>query len=477
MRALRNIIHIIIFFLCAFSLTAQEQATTIKGDPVAGEKLFKMHCAACHNKNMKDDMTGPALAGFQERWADYPREDLYAWVHNSQKLIAEGHPHAVQLWNEWKPVVMTSFTSLSEQQLEDIFSYIKGVATGKIGGQKKAAGQEVVVVKEEADNSFLYVILAIVLFGLAIVLSRIISVLNAMVRTQETGIKEQPRTIKDILTSRTVIGFVVFAIIVLGGYTTVDTAINIGRQQGYQPEQPIKFSHATHAGLHQIQCQYCHDGARRSMHSVIPAANTCMNCHRAIKSGSQYGTAEITKIFASIGYNPNSDSYIEDYESLSQDSIESIYKKWIADEYMKDAGISSLDSKGENLVRTQWKGIVDALTNPQKEKIQGPIEWVRIHNLPDHVFFSHEQHVGVGEVTCEHCHGKVKEMEVVYQAKPLSMGWCVNCHRQSEVAGMSNGNKYYLDAYKTYVEQLKNGKVDKITVKDIGGVECQKCHY
>ncbi|NJL76178.1 MAG: cytochrome c3 family protein [Saprospiraceae bacterium] len=281
------------------------------------------------------------------------------------------------------------------------------------------------------------------------------------------------RTLADVLTSRGVIGFMVFALVVLGGYTTVNNAIELGRQQGYQPDQPIKFSHATHSGLHKIECQYCHDGARRSKQSVIPATNTCMNCHRAIKEGSQYGTAELTKIYASIGYDPSTDKYIENYEQLSEEEIKKIYTKWIGDTYVK-RNADKVD-EAETVVDQQWNGIVTSLTNDAKPKIQGPIEWLRIHNLPDHAYFNHAQHVAVGKVECQTCHGPVQEMEVVYQNSPLSMGWCVNCHRKTEVSSF-NDNEYY-KAYQNYHEEIKKGDRDKVTVEDIGGLGCQKCHY
>jgi hypothetical protein len=255
---------------------------------------------------------------------------------------------------------------------------------------------------------------------------------------------------------------------------TVNNAINLGRQQGYQPDQPIKFSHATHAGLHKIDCKYCHDGARRSKHSVIPAANTCMNCHKAIEKGSTYGTAELTKIFASIGYDPSTDKYIENYDELKTEDIEKIYKKWIADEYVKDN--STLDREGERLIEEQWDAIVSSLTDPDNgdDKIQGPIEWVRIHNLPDHVYFNHAQHVTVGKVECQQCHGKVEAMEVVEQYSPLSMGWCINCHRETDVQFADN--EYY-KSFEIYHEELAKGKRKGVTVEEIGGLECQKCHY
>jgi hypothetical protein len=293
-----------------------------------------------------------------------------------------------------------------------------------------------------------------------------------MVAVSEGKTDVQKKTLVQILTGKVFVTFLIFTLVVLGGYTTVNNAIILGRQQGYEPQQPIKFSHATHSGLHKIECQYCHDGARRSKQSVIPAANTCMNCHKAIKIGSKYGTGEITKIFASIGYDPNTDTYIEGYEDYTEDKIKRVYMNWIADSYIKETG--TLDEKGEQLMEEQWEGIKTSLTNETKTKIQGPIEWVRIHNLPDHAYFNHAQHVTVGKVECQTCHGAVEKMEVVAQYSPLSMGWCVNCHRQTEVQFASND---YYRAYEKLHKELASGKKDKVTVEDIGGLECQKCHY
>lgn len=326
--------------------------------------------------------------------------------------------------------------------------------------------------EEKPNNTPLFIALAVILAILAVVLARIVSNLNYMLQVREGNSDARRTSLVEILTSKGLIAFVIFALVVLGGYTTVNNAIMLGRQQGYAPEQPIKFSHQTHAGIQKIDCQYCHDGARRSKHSVIPAANTCMNCHRAIKVGSQYGTAELTKIYASIGYDPSSDTYLDNYEEMNQDDIEKVYKKWIADTYVKENG--SIDSKGEELIEEQWEGIVSSLTNPHKKKIQGPIEWVRIHNLPDHVYFNHAQHVTVGQLECQTCHGPIEEWEVAKQHSPLSMGWCINCHRQTEV--QFDDNEYY-KSYTRYHEEIASGEREKVTVEDIGGLECQKCHY
>lgn len=436
----------------------------------AGKTLFRNKCGACHATDMKTNMTGPALGGVEERWADYPQEDLYSWIRNSQALIQSGHPRANELWDEWG-VIMQNFTELTDEEIVNILAYINGVYEGTY--PPKVEGEEVAVTElPERDNTPFFIILTVILALLAVILARIVSNLNYMNQLKEGNAPDRRKTLVELLTSKGVIGFVLFALVVLGGYTTVNNAIALGRQQGYQPEQPIKFSHVTHAGVQQIDCQYCHDGARRSKHSVIPAANTCMNCHSAIKVGSKYGTAELTKIFASIGFNPTTNQYIENYDEMSEEDIERIYKRWISDNYIADKG--TMDTEGEELLEDQWEGIVSSLTNETKDKIQGPIEWVRIHNLPDHAYFNHAQHVSVGKVECQTCHGPVEEMEKVYQHSPLSMGWCVNCHRQQEV--QFDDNEYY-KSYEKYHEQIKNGERQKVTVEDIGGIECQKCHY
>ncbi len=463
-----RVLAVLCLTLFSFSSFAQE------ADIEAGKTLFRNNCASCHNKNMKQDLTGPALGGVEERWADYPEEDLYSWIRNSQAMISAGHPRATEVWDQWKPVQMQNFLNLSDEDIANILGYINCTFEGNCPGDPVVAdGPGPLLQEPESDNTALFIVLALILGILAVVLARIASNLNYMIKVKEGNAPERRRTLVEILTSKGVIAFVIFALVVLGGYTTVNNAIMLGRQQGYQPEQPIKFSHATHAGIQQIDCQYCHDGARRSRHSVIPAANTCMNCHKAIEVGSQYGTAELTKIFASIGYDPSTDTYIEDYESMSEEDIKKVYSKWIADTYIQNDGDAS---QVEEVIEEQWEGIVKALTNPENgdEKIAGPIEWVRIHNLPDHVYFNHAQHVSVGKVECQTCHGQVEEMEVVGQYAPLSMGWCVNCHRQTEV--QFKDNEYY-KSYAKYHEELANGKRDKVTVEEIGGLECQKCHY
>jgi mono/diheme cytochrome c family protein len=470
----RLTIRLLVVLFASLSLSLSAQNTAADAD--AGKNIFRAKCGSCHNKDMKTKMTGPALGGVEERWAAFPRTDLYKWIRNSQGLISDGHPRAVALWNEWKPTVMNSFPELTDGDIENLIAYINNPGGGEVVTSTSEPDPCAAPTEAEKGGKMLYVFLFVVLALLAVILARIISNLNYMAEVREKGEDAvKPKTLVETLTSRGMISFAIFLVIVFGGYYTVQSAINFGRQQNYQPDQPIKFSHITHACVHKIDCNYCHDGARRSKHGVIPAANTCMNCHKAINYGSKYGTAELTKIYASVGFDPDSNKYIPNYESMTDEQIKRVYTGWISKKYIEDKG--KLDAEGEELIESQWNGIVKALTDKESgdNKIQGPIEWVRIHNLPDHVYFNHSQHVTVGKIACQTCHGPVEQMDVMRQYAPLSMGWCIQCHRKTEVKFADN--KYYDNYYENYHKEIEGKKRSKVTVEDIGGTECQKCHY
>lgn len=466
------------FILLVCFLSVQTFVLSAAGNPEEGKTLFRNYCAQCHSKDMKKDMTGPALGGIEARWEEYGEADLYAWIRNSQAMIASGHPKAKQLWDEWG-TIMTSFPNLKDEEIASILAYIKGVDEGTFGPKKKDDINDGDNVAKESSNGlgdWVYYVLFGFLGILALILARVISNLNVIAAKKENPNADIKRkSLIQILTSKGVIGFAIFALILIAGYKTVNNAVSLGRQQGYAPEQPIKFSHETHAGINGIDCQYCHDGARRSKHSVIPAMNTCINCHKAIDYGSKYGTAEISKIYVAAGFNPETSTYFENYDAIPDDSLATVFKAWM----MKNTALN--DDKYEagsgelkDLIDEQWSDLEKALTSDVKTSIKGAVEWVKIHNLPDHVYFNHAQHVTVGKIDCQKCHGKVQEMEVLEQKAPLSMGWCVNCHRETEVQFSDNA---YYDAYKDYHSELSDGTRSKVTVNDIGGLECQKCHY
>jgi len=457
--------------ICRVFVLAMLTASTMYAAPTkeAGKELFVANCASCHNKNMKDQMTGPALAGVEERWAAFPRKDLYAWIRNSQGLIATGHPRAVELWAKWKPNLMSNFTGLTDEQMESIILYIN-----EPGGPPPPPPPPGGATEAKEDGlPWMFISLALLLGLLAFALMRIIDNLANVARVQ-AGETQRTRSWVQTLNSKGFIAFMVFAVTLIFGYKTIDNAARMGRSQGYEPDQPIAFSHKIHSGVNKIDCQYCHDSARRSKQSSIPGTNTCMNCHSAIKKGTISGTSEITKIFASIGFDPIAGKYIPDYDNWSDKQIEDLYKKWIGQEYMTANTLASLDENGQLTVENQWDGVVKALKNDSNGKIQGPIEWTRIHNLADHAYFNHSQHVAVGQIACEKCHGPVAEMDVVYQYSTLGMGWCISCHRETEVKFKDNA---YYDQYARYHKELKDGTRTKVTVAEIGGLECQKCHY
>ena len=193
----------------------------------------------------------------------------------------------------------------------------------------------------------------------------------------------------------------------------------VGVQKGYAPEQPIAYSHAFHAGKSQIECQYCHSTASYAKSASIPSANTCMNCHKGVQAREKYDgevSPEIQKIYNAVGYDPDQAKYIDNYD-------------------------------------------------------QKPIKWVRIHNLPDLAYFNHSQHVKVGNLECQLCHGPIQEMEKVYQYSNLQMGWCINCHRQRGID--AENNDYYEEIHK----KMKIEGKTYYTVAQNGGLECSKCHY
>ena len=222
--------------------------------------------------------------------------------------------------------------------------------------------------------------------------------------------------------------FVIFALL-MSAYVVFGTLFSVGVDQGYQPVQPIVFSHKIHAGDNKIDCQYCHSSAKHSKHSGIPSVNVCMNCHKSI--------AEVA------------DDTVVVLEDRTLEKAE--LDKEIAKVY-RAAG---------------WDADKLEYTGDTK-----PIKWVRIHNLPDFVYFNHSQHVTVAGVQCQKCHGPVEEMEEMYQHSPLTMGWCIDCHRETDVD--LKGNEYYA---KIHEQLAKKYGVEKVTAAQLGGLECGKCHY
>lgn len=408
-----------IFFLATlFTVNAE-----IVGDVANGKALWNANCAACHKLDKK--LVGPALGDVTERRTT---EWLVKWIRNNQELRESGDKDAIAVWEEYNKSAMPNYPQFTEQDVLDILAYtLDGGKPAQVPGGD-VAGIPVSAEPVEPNRTPLLVGLGVFFLLLILLLAKVKNTLRVVKGEQPESVVEELSGFSKSLVKNS--AFITLATIVVGVLFLHQLywalmAVNV--EQGYQPEQPIAFSHALHAGENGIDCNYCHSSARHSKHSGIPSANVCMNCHEYI-DGSEIKDAsgnpkydgrspEIAKIYAAIGWNPDEGTYIENYE-------------------------------------------------------ERPIKWVRIHNLPDLAYFNHAQHVNAGGLECQTCHGPVEEMEEVYQYSPLTMGWCINCHRETEVNVESNG--YYEEMHAKLAKKYPG---EKITVDKIGGLECGKCHY
>ena len=433
-----------------------EAAGADKETAIAGKKLFTQQCGACHKLNAK--MIGPALGGVVERWDEAGEYEgvagtqwLRRWIKNWQDPVNAGYPYAVNMQN-YDASAMNAFPTLADADIDKILTYIQNPDLAEEEKKDDVAVAPVASGGGEYTELFLYVLVGMLVI-ITLILLRVSNVLNRLVAEKEG--EELPEPVA-FYKNKKLHATIALVLVLWLGSEVVNGAIDLGRQQGYAPTQPIKFSHELHAGINKVDCKYCHVGAAKGKQSVIPSANICMNCHKGVQSGEKYGKygrREISKIYASIGFNPAELKYFENYEDMPYDTVAAIFTKWLEEDEVKHTS----------------KEIDEVLA-----QIQKPIEWVRIHNLPDHVYFNHSQHVVVGGVECQTCHGPVETMEVLAQHAPLSMGWCLSCHRENEVN--FNGNAFY-DSYEQFHEDLDNKKFTKVTVEKIGGTECQKCHY
>ncbi len=391
----RVVLYFIFLGAILSGLTSQAQT------PEA-EKNFQV-CKACHNID-GPKLIGPSLAGVTERRTT---EWLIKFIRNSQEVIQSGDPIAVQLFEENNKIPMPA-NPLTDEQILDILAYINN--GGKVAAefaqaaptdeqltQKQTMLDEMAAQQAERETRLQDLERdANRNFGTTFILTLIILIV----------------VIFDLLVTRVIKARFVHTVLILVslfiiGEIMYKEAAMLGRQQYYQPDQPVWFSHKVHAEQNKIDCKYCHTSVEKSKSAGIPGTHVCMNCHNVVKSGKITGTEEIAKVTQS------------------------------------------------------WE-------------TGTPIEWIRIHNLPDHVYFNHAQHVNAGKLDCKECHGDVQKMDVVMQVNDLSMGWCLECHRKTEVQFASNS---FYKTYEKLHEQFKNGEIKRVTADMVGGDNCMKCHY
>lgn len=434
-----KLLFLALLLLVTVSSVAQdEEASSASGDgyveiipgadPAKGKELFNSLCAACHKPYKK--AVGPALHGVIDKY-DGDLEWIYAWIINSQELIKSGDARANAIYEEYNKVAMNAFPQLSNQDIDNILAYVEQpkpepkaeVASDDVAGGVTQGGGGVSTEIILGILSFVLLMLVIILYLVNKTLRRFAEANGVLIYTP---VKEKRKPIWVAFAENQFLVFVLAVFVLLGvAYGGYGYLMQVGVDQGYAPLQPIHYSHKIHAGENQIECKYCHSSARVSKHSGIPSLNVCMNCHKQIAEVSEetatedyskeFYDNEIQKLYAATGWDPSTQSYTG---------------------------------------KTQ------------------PVKWVRIHNLPDFAYFNHAQHVTVGQIECQTCHGPVEEMEIMYQHSSLTMGWCINCHRETNVA--TEGNDYYKKIHDQLQEKYG---VDRFTAADMGGLECGKCHY
>jgi len=403
--------------LLFYALTLLCSATAVAQD---GEKLFKQNCTSCHVITDKK-VVGPGLAGMFDR---VPSEEwAIKWIKNSSAMIAAGDPYGVKIFNEYGKAQMTAFEYLSDDEIKAILAYVKNPpveAAPVVTTDAPAVGVSTESGTMSADTltyilgaiALLLLLLVTVLSGVKRSLGHLVSAKEGVPAPQEKGALASVG--HWVNTHRAWTAFFGLLIILALGRIGIEDLMKIGVYQGYAPEQPINFSHKIHAGQNGINCVYCHTSAEKGKSAGIPSLNVCMNCHSYVEEGPS-GKGEIAKIYKALDYSPVTKTY------------------------------------GPN---------------------PSPVKWVRVHNLPDLAYFNHSQHVVAGQVACQTCHGEVENMAVLEQHSPLTMGWCIDCHRTTNVQVADN--EYYEDLHKR-TPGWKDG--NPITVERIGGLECAKCHY
>ncbi|MCZ2084378.1 MULTISPECIES: c-type cytochrome [unclassified Kaistella] len=428
-----------------------------QGDAKNGEKLFKANCTACHA--LDKQLVGPALGGVVDlikKEQNLDKDWLHKWIRDNKALRASGDKYANEIFEKFNKTEMTAFPNLTDQEIDDILEYTTNPPAPEpvadAAGAGTADNNSMAALEAERKQSMNSKVILLSLLSIGGLLIWLLLKLQQLVKLQQaeelTGLNATRATsFADVYRKYSYVGKGILVVLgIFAAYGLWNWLMWIGVYKGYKPEQPIYFSHKIHAGENKIDCQLCHSSAKYGKVSEIPSMNVCMNCHRNISEyngkymepgkDKAFYDGEIQKIYAATGWDPASQQYTG---------------------------------------KTQ------------------PVEWTRIHNMPDFVYFNHAQHVVAGEqailnsynqknpnakidIVCKACHGQVDTMNVVQMANDFTMGWCIECHRTTEV-DMNNGyNKEY---FKNLHDKLKKqyGSGAKITVDAIGGLECGKCHY
>lgn len=412
-----------------------------------GDALFKAKCATCHQ--VFKDGTGPKLFNVRQKWAEGGAKEgsIIQWVNN-WKTAAASDPYA-QSVSAWSPTAMDIFPDLSQEQITSIFDWVDAqepleAVTAQSDGSSST--------EVETSSGWIWIILGVIFIVVILSVGGVRRQLK-VTEAEEAGVDfDENMSYLDELkqwawANRRYVG-VGMLVLIIGLVVVIFLGLySVGVVEDYHPSQPIDFPHSVHAGTNGIDCKYCHNSVTKSKTAGLPTVNVCMNCHKQIAGTTTEQQEKIQKIYDAAGWDPS-----------------------------VGAG---------------------KYTNETKE-----IVWNKVHVLPDHVYFNHSQHVVVGGIDCKQCHGDMTTTEETARVQPVSelnkvegnivltrptltMGWCIECHQEKEVSGGALDTKkdgYYDEIHKRlmdndkslYSKYLEDGKV---TVKELGGWECAKCHY
>ncbi|MEN9998376.1 MAG: hypothetical protein RI922_1366 [Bacteroidota bacterium] len=421
-----------------------------------GDALFKSKCASCHQPHKNS--TGPKLFQVRQKWTDGGAKEgsIYQWVNNWQTAAAND-PYA-QTVSTWSPAAMSAFPDLKKEDIDAIMDWVDSQpdpaaagagdagATGDAAMSGDAAGTT-----EETSNGWIWLILGVIFVTIILAVGGVRRQLKFAAAEEAGEPLNEGMTYAEELKAwawkyRLYVGLASLVVVISVVVTLFLGLYSIGVVENYQPSQPIAFPHAIHTGTNGIDCKYCHSSVTKSKTAGIPSVNVCMNCHKQINGRTPAQQEQIAKIYEAAGWNPE--------------------------------GAGSYTGKTK------------------------PIVWNKVHVLPDHVYFNHSQHVVVGGVDCKQCHGDMtKQVETqkvwpveelnkiegnIQLTKPtMTMGWCIECHAEKEIStgGIDTKNDgYYNEIHKRllnndkklYEKYLEDGKV---SVAELGGWECAKCHY
>ncbi len=379
----------------------------------AGDALFKNNCSQCHAVNEK--VVGPALSGILKRrtigW-------VIPWVHNPAKVIAGGDEYAVKLYNEYAKQQMPAFPQLSDKDITSIMAWVtsqEGVAAGgpTVANAAKTDGQDGAAAgaSASATTGGYTDVLLIVLVVVLLVLVVTLAIIANLMKDVLKGRKDLDGRDREVLEQRFDWTRLYKSPVMRGVVGVVFAGVLL-----YQGVQSVMAVGLTQGYMPTQPIAFSH-----KIHAGENQIN-CAYCHTSVYKAK---SANIPS--ANICMNCHSQIKTESPE------IKKIYR---------------------------------AIERKQ------PIQWVRVHNLPDLAYFNHSQHTQVGGVQCTTCHGPIQNMEVVYQYSSLTMGWCINCHRESPLN--TKGNAYYDNLVKLHD---KSNSAVPFTVSSNGGTECSKCHY